>query len=82
MTQLEQSTLCLISSFFLFLISLKFIFGYAGSSLLHSGFLKCKGFSLRWLLLSRSMASRHMSSVVVAHGLSCSAACGTFPDQG
>ena len=43
--------------------------------------LRCTGFSLRWLLL-RSMASRRAGSVVVAHGLSCSAACGIFPDQG
>ena len=27
------------------------------------------GFSLRWLLLLRSMGSRHAGSVVVAHGL-------------
>ena len=26
--------------------------------------------------------SRHAGSVVVAHGLSCSGACGIFPDQG
>ena len=37
----------------------------------------CAGFSLRWLLLLQSAGS-----VVVAHGLSCSAACGIFPDQG
>ena len=42
----------------------------------------CAGFSLRWLLLLRSTGSRHTGSVVVAHGLSCSAACGIFPDQG
>ena len=40
------------------------------------------GFSLRWLLLLQSMGSRRAGSVVVAHGLSCSAACGIFPDQG
>ena len=71
--------------------------------------LRCVGFSLRWLLLLRSTGSRHESisscgtraSVVVAlglsscgsralehrlsscgAGLSCSAACGIFPDQG
>ena len=51
-------------------------------------------FSLRWLLLLRSMGSigawalvvvarglQSTGSVVVAHGLSCSAACGIFPDQ-
>ena len=43
--------------------------------------LRCVSFSLQWLLLWRSTSSRHMGSVVVAHGLSCSAACGIFPDQ-
>ena len=42
----------------------------------------CAGFSLSWLLLLRSTGSRHAGSVVVPHGLSCSAACGIFPDQG
>ena len=53
------------------------------------------GLSLQWLLLLRSAGSRHVGfstcsswalglegSVVVAHGLSCSAVCGIFPDQG
>ena len=44
--------------------------------------LQCMGFSSQWLLLLQSMGSRHAGSVVVAHGLSCSTACGTFPDQG
>ena len=35
-----------------------------------------------WPLLLRSTGSRRAGSVVVAHGLSCSAACGIFPDQG
>ena len=54
----------------------------------------CVGFSLRWLLLSWSTGSRHVGSVVVAcelwstgsvvvvRRLSCSVACGIFPDQG
>ena len=54
----------------------------------------CVGFSLQWLLLLRNMGSRRAGSVVVtrglqstgsvavAHGLSCSAACGILPDQG
>ena len=66
-----------------------FIFGCIGSSLLY------EGFSLRWPLLLQSMGSRHAgfsscgaralgtwASVVVAHGLSYSAACGILPDQG
>ena len=56
--------------------------------------LRCVVFSLRWLLLLRSTGSRHVGSVavarglqstgsvVVAHELSCSAACGIFRDQG
>ena len=42
----------------------------------------CAGFSFQWLLLLRSTGSRCTGSVVVVHGLSCSAACGIFPDQG
>ena len=42
--------------------------------------LRCTGFSLQWFLLLRSMGSRYAGSVVVANGLSCSAACGIFPD--
>ena len=59
--------------------------------------LRCAGFSLQWLLLLQSMGSRGKgfngcstgltscstwASVVVAHGFSCSVACGIFPDQG
>ena len=43
---------------------------------------RCMGLSLLWPLLLRSTGSRHAGSVVVAHGPSCSAACGIFPDQG
>ena len=44
---------------------------------------RCAGLSLsRPLLLRRSTSSRRAGSVVVAHGPSCSAACGIFPDQG
>ena len=42
----------------------------------------CAGPSLSRPLLLRSTGSRCAGSVVVAHGLSCSAACGIFPDQG
>ena len=38
------------------------------------------GFSLRWLLSLQSMGFRSVGSVVVVHRLSCSAACGIFPD--
>ena len=43
---------------------------------------RCAGLSLSWPLLLRSTGSRCAGSVVVAHGPSCSAACGIFPDQG
>ena len=51
-------------------------FGCAGS------LLQCAGFSLQWLLLLRSTGSMTLGSEVVAHGLSCSAACGIFQNQG
>ena len=43
---------------------------------------RCAGLSLSRTLLWRSTGSRRAGSVVVAHGPSCSAACGIFPDQG
>ena len=43
---------------------------------------QCEGLSLSRPLLLRSTSSRRVCSVVVAHGLSCSASCGIFPDQG
>ena len=42
----------------------------------------CAGLSLSWPLLLQSTGSRRAGSVVMAHGPSCSAACGIFPDQG
>ena len=43
---------------------------------------RCTGLSLSRPLLLRSTGSRCAGSVIVAHGPSCSAACGIFPDQG
>ena len=43
---------------------------------------RCVGLSLSWPLLLQSTGSRCAGSVIVAHGPSCSAACGIFPDQG
>ena len=43
---------------------------------------QCVGLSLSRPLLLWSTSSRRTGSVVVAHGPSCSAACGIFPDQG
>ena len=43
---------------------------------------RCTGLSLSRPLLLRSTGSRRAGSVVVAHGPSCSVACGILPDQG
>ena len=43
---------------------------------------RCAGLSLSRPLLLRGTSSRRAGSVVVAHGPSCSAARGIFPDQG
>ena len=43
---------------------------------------RCAGLSLSRPLLLRGTGSRRAGSVVVAHGPSCSVACGIFPDQG
>ena len=42
---------------------------------------RCASLSLSRPLLLRSTGSRRACSVIVAHGPSCSAACGIFPDQ-
>ena len=43
---------------------------------------RCAVLSLSRPLLLRSTGSRRAGSVVAAHGPSCCAACGIFPDQG
>ena len=43
---------------------------------------RCAGLSLSQPLLLRNTGSRRAGSVIVAHGPSCSVACGIFPDQG
>ena len=43
---------------------------------------RCAGLSLSRPVLLGSTGSRRAGSVIVAHGPSCSAACGIFPDQG
>ena len=70
-----------------------FTYGCVGSSFLCEGFLQfvasgghsssqCAGLSLSRPLLLRSTGFRCAGSVIVAHGPSCSAACGIFWDQG
>ena len=65
---------------FLAVLGLRFC-ARAFSSCGHSSS-RCAGLSLSWPLLLRSTGSRCAGSVVVAHGPSCSAACGILPDQG
>ena len=65
--------------FFVFLIY--FWLSLVAASGGHSS-LRCAGLSLSRPLLLRSTGSRRTGSAVVAHGPSCSAACGIFPDQG
>ena len=80
---------------FFFLIFLKnlFIYGCVRFSFLREGFLQLwqagatlhrgvRASQLSRPLLLQSTGSRHAGSVIVAHGPSCSAACGIFPDQG
>ena len=43
---------------------------------------RCAGLSLLRPLLLQGTGSRRAGSVIVAHGPSCSPACGIFPDQG
>ena len=70
-----------------------FIYGCVGSSFLVRGLSlvvasgghsssRCAGLSLSWPLLLQSTGSRRAGSAIVAHGPSCSVACGIFPDQG
>ena len=56
-------------------VSLVMVSGGHSSSL-------CAGLSPSRPLLLRSTGSRRAGSVAVAHGPSCSVACGIFPDQG
>ena len=84
------------SFLFFFFFFLKYLFIYlwlcwvfisvGGLSLVvasagHSS-LRCTGLSLSRPLLLQSTGSRCAGSVIVAHGPSCSAARGIFPDQG
>ena len=67
-------------------------FGCTEFPLLHADFLQLQraGLSLPWFLLLQSTGPRCVGFsscgarglVLMAHGLSCSAACGIFPEQG
>ena len=80
-----------IFSFFFFLnlilFTLFIYFGCVGSSFRARAFSSCSKrgplfIAVRGPLLLRSTGSRRAGSVIVAHGPSCSAACGIFSDQG
>ena len=83
---LPVSTLLLLSFFFFIYFWLCWVFvSVRGLSPVavsggHSSS-RCAGLLLSRPLLLRSTGSRRAGSVVVAHGLSCSVACGIFPDQ-
>ena len=68
---------------FIFVLGLRFVQGLSlvAASGGHSSS-RCVRLSLSRPLFLRSTGSRRAGSVVVAHGPSCSAACGIFPDQG
>ena len=83
----------LVAPGLIYLFIFIFIFGCVGSSFLCEGFLQLRqagathhrgawASSLSRPLLLRSTSSRRAGSVAVAHGPSCSTACGIFPDQG
>ena len=69
---------------FLFWLDWVFVAGHGLPSLQRVGstLQLCSGFSLRWLLLLKSMSFRCRDSVDAAQGLRCSTACEIFPDQG
>ena len=80
------------SFFWFYLFIYLFIYGCVGSSPVrgpspvaasggHSSS-RCVGPSLSRPLLLQSTGSRRAGSVIVAHGPSCSTACGILPDQG
>ena len=81
--------LCFIPSYFFFFLNLFLYFIYFW---LHWVLVAARGLSLscgdlRLLIVVASLAAEHgllgaRASVVVAHGLRCSAACGIFLDQG
>ena len=83
---ITHGKVCVLTVFWCFFLWCRVFVAVRGRSLVEAsgGYssLQCAGFSLRWLLLLRSMGARRAGSVVVGRRLSCSAACGIFPDQG
>ena len=92
MVNKNQNSFFFLYIYFIYLFIFIFIFGCVGSSPLwglspvaasgnHSSS-RCTGLSLSRPLLLQSTGSRRVGSVIVAHGPSCSVACGILPDQG
>ena len=82
----KRGVVCLFVYLFIYLWLCWVFVSVRGLSLVvasggHSS-LRCASLSLSRLLLLRSTGSRRAGSVIVAHGPSCPAACGIFPDQG
>ena len=67
--------ICLLSIFIIFVFACTGFIAAHGLSLVAGSRLWSVGFSLQWLLLLQSTDSR-------VHRLSCSMACGIFPEQG
>ena len=64
-----------------------FVFGFTGSSLLHSGFLQLKQARAIlpcsvWAFHHSSFSLQSVGSVVMVHGLCCSSACEIFLEHG
>ena len=84
-----SSLLFILNLFYLFIylflavLGLRFVRGLSlvAASGGHSSS-RCAGLSLSRPLLLRGTGSRRAGSAAVAHGPSCSVACGIFPDQG
>ena len=76
-------TLFIYFILFLAVLGLRFVQGLSlvAESGGHSSS-RCEGLSLSRPLPLRGTGSRRAGSAVVAHGPSCSVACGIFPDQG
>ena len=78
------SVTCFLKLIIQFCFWLSWVFTAAHSLSLVNGdcsCLRCWGFLWWWLLLFQSIGSRCSASVVAAHRLSCSVACGIFLDR-
>ena len=74
--------LCIYLFIYLFMVVLGLRFCARAFSSCGNSSSWCAGLSSSRPLLLRSTGSRHAGSAIVAHGPSCSMACGIFTDQG